>query len=69
LWDEVVTSAYSPQASSVNPLAALIATAIAAAIERAHPSYIPLANQANVKAFYTPGQGLLAGPYDAGYRK
>jgi hypothetical protein len=63
LWDNNVTTTYSPQANSGNPLAALIADAIIAAIERAHPSYVPLANQANGIAFNDQNRGLLTGPY------
>jgi len=63
LWDNNVTITYSPQASGGNPIAALIADAIIAAIERAHPSYIPLANQANAVAFLDQNKGLLNGPY------
>jgi len=65
LWKRTITAHYSPQASSGNPLAALIASAITAAIQRAHPNYIPLANLANLRAFSEKDQGLLAGPYDA----
>jgi hypothetical protein len=63
LWDSNVTTVYSPHSSGGNPIADLIADAIIAAIERGHPSYIPLANQANALAFYDPNKGLLAGPY------
>lgn len=63
LWDRHVKTVYQPQgASAGNPLAALIADAIAAAIERAHPNYIPLAQQTNIVAFDTPEQGLPYGP-------
>jgi hypothetical protein len=64
LWDQDVTTVYSPQANGGNPLAVLIADAIMAAIERAHPNYIPLAQQANAIAFTTPNQGVPYGPYD-----
>jgi hypothetical protein len=69
LWDRKVHTQYSPHASSGNVLADLLADAIVAAIERAHPNYMPLANQANAQAFYPKGQGLLAGPYDPAYMK
>ncbi len=70
LWEQTIATAYSPQAANTgNPLANLIAGAIVAAVERARPSYIPLANQANGLAFYTPGQGILEGPYDAAYKR
>jgi hypothetical protein len=65
LWENTVTTTYSPQASSGNIIADLIADAIIAAMERAHPSYIPLARQANGIAFYDQNKGLLTGPYSA----
>lgn len=66
LWENDITTQYSPHASGGNILADLIADAIIAAVERAHPSYIPVAQQANAIAFYNPDRGLLAGPYGAG---
>jgi hypothetical protein len=55
---------YSPQANSGgNPLAALIAQAVLAAIEKGAPNYMPLTMQANAQAAGLPGQGLPAGPY------
>lgn len=66
LWEQSVTTAYSPQASNTgNPLADLLAAAIVAAVERAAPSYLPLAIQANGLAIYTEGQGIPPGPYAA----
>jgi len=68
LWDSNQEIAYSPQASSAgNPLAALIADAIIAALEKAEPNYMPLASQANVQAAAIIGQGLPAGPYRTEY--
>jgi hypothetical protein len=70
LWEDKREIAYSPQASAGgNPLAALIADAIMAAIEKADPNYMPLATQANVMAAATLGQGLPSGPYREDYRK
>ena len=69
LWDAKVHTQYSPSSNSGNPLADLIANAIVAAIQRAHPDYTPLARQANAIAFYSQTQGILAGPYDPQYRK
>lgn len=64
LWEHSQVMQYSPQASSSgNPLADLVAQAVTAAIERAAPNYLPLAQQANGLAAATPGQGLPAGPY------
>ena len=70
LWDETVHTEYSPKSQNTgNPLATLIAAAITAALEKASPSYIPLANQANLVAFYTKGRGVPPGPYDPAYGK
>lgn len=44
-------------------LGGLIAGAVAAAIERASPSYLPLASQASKAAVAGPGRGLPPGPY------
>ena len=64
LWRNSQDIVYSPQSSSGgNPLAALIAQAIIAAIEKGAPNYMPLARQANTAAAITPGHGLPAGPY------
>ena len=64
LWKNSQSIAYRPQnSSSGNPIAALIADAIVAAIEKGHPNYMPLARQANLAAAATPGQGLPSGPY------
>lgn len=64
LWANTVATQYSPQANSANPIANLIANVIIAAIERAHPDYLPLARQANTVGFLTEGQGILPGPYN-----
>lgn len=70
IWEDKREMAYSPQAASGgNPLAALIADAIIAALEKAEPNYMPLATQANVMAAATVGQGLPSGPYRAEYGK
>ena len=65
LWSDTQTMVYSPQANSSggNALAALIAQAIVAAVEKGAPNYMPLTIQANALAAGTPGQGLPAGPY------
>ena len=39
--------------------------AINAAVTKAAPNYIPLAKQANAKAFKYPGPGIPPGPYAA----
>ncbi len=65
IWQDQRTMEYSPQANSGggNPLAALVAQAIIAAIEKADPNYMPLTRQANLLAASSTGQGLPAGPY------
>jgi hypothetical protein len=70
LWEHKQGMTYSPQASnsSGNPLADLVAQAIIAAIEKADPNYIPLAQQANLLAATVAGQGLPAGPYLPAYK-
>lgn len=68
LWESSERMVYQPQTgSSGNPLADLIAQAIVSAIEKAKPSYIPLAQQANSQAVNTIHSGLPAGPYHADY--
>lgn len=69
LWRNHQVMAYQPQASSNAGLVGLIADAIAAAITKAAPNYIPLAQQANALALGTKGRGLPAGPHDAQYQK
>jgi hypothetical protein len=70
LWDKTVHMSYTPQAANTgNIIGNIVAAAIVAGLERAHPNYIPLANQANGIAFYTKGQGVPAGPYDPAYGK
>lgn len=68
LWNNHKVVVYKPQASNAG-LAGLVADAVAAAITKAAPNYIPLARQANQQAIYLKGTGLPAGPYDTGYRK
>lgn len=64
LWSDTQAMTYSPQASSSgNPLADLLAQAIVAALEKAAPNYIPLAQLANLQAAGVVGRGLPAGPY------
>jgi hypothetical protein len=70
LWEDHRELTYSPQAAySANPLAALVAAAITAALEKAAPNYMPLATQANLLAAGTVGQGLPSGPYRSEYQK
>ena len=69
LWKNHQLVVYQPQNSNSGGLAGLIANAIAAAITKAAPNYIPLARQANGSAISTKGTGLPAGPHDAFYLK
>ena len=64
LWAHRQKMVYTPDSSSSgNPLADLIASAVAAAITKAAPNYIPLARKANDQALAFPGPGIPAGPY------
>jgi len=69
LWKNHQLIVYSPQANNGGGVAGLVANAIAAAITKASPNYIPLAKQANAKAIDLKGSGLPAGPYDALFGK
>jgi hypothetical protein len=69
LWTYKQAMVYSPQAANAgNPIATLIAAAITAAIAKAKPNYVPLAQQANAISVNKAGQGLPAGPYDKQYK-
>jgi hypothetical protein len=59
---------YQPQGSNAG-LAGLIADAVAAAITKSAPNYIPLARQANGQAINLKDTGLSAGPFDGLLRK
>lgn len=65
LWNNSRAMSYSPDSSNStgNIFADLAVMAITAAIEKAAPNYIPLAQQANGLASGVSGQGLPAGPY------
>jgi hypothetical protein len=69
LWKNHQTLIYQPQGNSNAGLAGLIADAVAAAITKAAPNYIPLAQQANARAINTKGTGVPAGPHDELYLK
>ncbi|MBC7413780.1 MAG: DUF799 family lipoprotein [Herminiimonas sp.] len=69
LWANSQKLVYQPQNNSGGGIAGLVAMAITAAITKAAPNYVPLAQQANFMAIYTKGQGLPAGPYDAAFNK
>ena len=64
LWEQKETMVYVPQASnSGNLLGDLIADVVTAAITKAAANYMPLAHQANARAFQLAGTGIPAGPY------
>ena len=70
IWESSEKMVYQPQSSSSgNPLADLIAMAVTAAVTKASPNYIPLAQQANQIGVAKPHSGLPAGPYLDKYGK
>jgi hypothetical protein len=69
LWNNHQVVVYQPQQNSGGGIAGLVASAIAAAITKAAPNYMPLARQANGGAINVKGTGLPAGPYDGMYGK
>jgi hypothetical protein len=71
IWQDNIQTVYSPQAQNAggHPLALLVTQLIVAAMERAAPSYLPLANQTNSVAFYAVGHGIPSGPYDPQFGK
>lgn len=70
LWSDSRTRVFSSSdQNSQGGLAGLIADAIIAAVEKAAPSYVPLAKQANGQAVTTAGQGVPAGKYHPMYGK
>ncbi|MES2830632.1 MAG: GNA1162 family protein [Pseudomonadota bacterium] len=69
LWENSQKLVYEPQNNAGGGLAGLIAQALVAALTKAAPNYVPLAQQANGMAIYMKGQGLPAGPYDPQYQK
>lgn len=69
MWENNQKLVYQPQNNSGGGIAGLIAQAIVAAMTKAAPNYVPLAQQANLQAIYVVGQGLPAGPYDQQYKK
>lgn len=64
IWKANKKMQYSPQQQNTgNPLANLIASAIAAALERAKPNYLPLAQAANVQVLSVDPTAIPNGPY------
>ncbi len=69
LWKNHQIVVYQPQQNRGGGIAGLLANAIAAAIAKAAPNYMPLARQANSGAINVKGMGLPAGPYDSLFGK
>jgi len=68
LWEESMMRTYSSDTgNSGGGLAGLIVQAVAAAVEKASPNYVPLAQQANAQATAQAGQGVPAGKYHPMY--
>ncbi len=64
LWQDARHVEYTPsRSSSGNPIADLVVMAVTAAIEKAAPNYMPVAQMANAQAFTFPGPGIPPGPY------
>jgi hypothetical protein len=64
IWQASQRMQYSPQnSSSGSPLAMLITAAVNAAVARAAPNYLPLAQQANQQVFVLGPSALPNGPY------
>ena len=55
--------------SSGNLLADLVVSMATAAIEKASPNYVPMAQQANAQVTSEPKRGIPAGPYHPEYKK
>jgi len=66
LWKANKRMVYSPQQQNTgHPLANLIAAAVTAAMERAKPNYMPLAQMANNDVFVWGATAIPNGPYAA----
>lgn len=64
IWKANKKMQYSPQQQNTgNPVANLIAAAITAALERAKPNYLPLAQMANVQVLSAGPTAIPNGPY------
>ena len=68
LWRHQEQQTFESGSGTGGGLAGLVAKAIVAAIEKAAPRYIPLAQQANSLAVSRAGMGLPAGPQDPAYK-
>jgi len=63
IWNENKKMVYSPQNNAGGGLGGLIAAAISAAITRAAPNYMPLAQSAHQQVFLMGPNQLPDGPY------
>jgi hypothetical protein len=66
IWHANKAMRYSPEQQNqqgAHPLAVLISAAIAAAVTRAAPNYLPLTQQANNQVFIVESTKLPTGPY------
>lgn len=64
LWKANKKMAYSPQNQNTgSPLGNLIAAAVSAALERAKPNYMPLAQSANLQVLTMEPTAIPTGPY------
>ncbi|MBW8898655.1 MAG: DUF799 family lipoprotein, partial [Massilia sp.] len=64
IWKANKKMQYSPQQQNTgNPVANLIAAALTAALERAKPNYLPLAQMANVQVLTGEPTAIPNGPY------
>jgi hypothetical protein len=64
IWKANKKMQYSPQQQNTgNPLANLIAAAVTAALERAKPNYLPLAQTANLQVLAVEPTAIPNGPY------
>ncbi len=69
IWSASQTRVYSSDSGSGGGIAGLIADAIVAAMEKAAPSYVPMAKQANMDAATQAHHGIPAGKYHPMYGK
>lgn len=63
LWRHNEKMVYVPQNSGGGGIGGLVVMAVNAAVAKAAPNYVPLARQANQRAFRYPGAGIPPGPY------
>lgn len=64
LWKANKKMQYTPQNNSTgNPIADLVASAVTAALQRAKPNYMPLAQMANVQVLTAEPTAIPNGPY------